>query len=228
MFLAYSATMIDPEMVKGLIDSDPQLILPTLVMQHAPLFAQVMFFGALLSAIKSCASATLLAPSVTFSENILKPMLGHRLSDRRMLHTMRGVTVVFTILVTIYAMNTKAGIFKMVENAYQVTLVMAFVPLVAGVYWKRSNTQGALVSIFCGLSVWLGIWNFGPEDPFIPAHFAGMFASLFGMIVGSLLPSVVAKELPHEPEHAELHHMAASHTGHVAEEPHHHPSHKQT
>jgi len=228
MFLAYSATMIDPEMVKGLIDDDPQLILPTLVMQHAPLFAQVMFFGALLSAIKSCASATLLAPSVTFSENILKPMLGHRLSDRRMLHLMRGVTVAFTILVTLYAMNSKASIFKMVENAYQVTLVMAFVPLVAGVYWKRSNTQGALVSIFCGLSVWLAILKFGPEDPFVPAHFAGMFASLFGMVVGSLLPSVVAKPLPEEPEHAHLHHLAASHTGHVAEEPHHHPSHKRT
>jgi SSS family solute:Na+ symporter len=228
MFLAYSATMIDPEMVKGLIDTDPQLILPTLVMQHAPLFAQVMFFGALLSAIKSCASATLLAPSVTFSENILKPMIGHKISDHTMLHLMRGVTVAFTILVTLYAMNSKASIFKMVENAYQITLVMAFVPLVAGVYWKRSTTQGALSAIFCGLSVWLAILIFGPEDPFVPAHFAGMFASIFGMIAGSLLPSVVAKELHHEPEHAELHHMAASHTGHVAELPHHHPSHKQT
>jgi solute:Na+ symporter, SSS family len=228
MFLAYSATLIDPAMVKGLIDDDPQLILPTLVMQHAPLFAQVMFFGALLSAIKSCASATLLAPSVTFSENILKPMIGHRLSDHRMLHMMRGVTVAFTILVTIYAMNSKASIFKMVENAYQITLVMAFVPLLAGIFWKRSTTQGALASIFCGLSVWLAILVFGPDDPFFPAQFAGLFASAFGMIAGSLLPSVVAGPLPHEPEHAELHHLAASHTGHVAEHPHHHPSQKQT
>ena len=228
MFLAYSATLIDPKMVSDLIDTDPQMILPTLVMQHAPLFAQVMFFGALLSAIKSCASATLLAPSVTFSENILKPMLGHRLSDRRMLHLMRGVTVVFTILVTMYAINSKASIFKMVENAYQVTLVMAFVPLVAGVYWKRSNTQGALASIFCGLSVWLAILFFGPENPFMPAHFAGMFASIFGMIAGSLLPSVVGKQLPEEPEHAALHHHAASHTGHLAEHPHHHPPHTPT
>lgn len=223
MFLAYSATLIDPKMVAGLIDEDPQMILPTLVMQHAPMFAQVMFFGALLSAIKSCASATLLAPSVTFSENILKPMLGHRMPDHRMLHTMRGVTVAFTILVTLYAMNSTSSIFKMVENAYQVTLVMAFVPLVAGVYWKRSTTQGALASIFCGLSVWLGISIFGPDDPFIPAHFAGMFASMFGMVAGSLLPSVVRNPLPQEPEHAGLHHQAASHTEHVAEHPHHHP-----
>ncbi len=224
MFLAYSATLIDPKMVNDLIDVDPQMILPTLVLQHAPLFAQVMFFGALLSAIKSCASATLLAPSVTFTENILKPMLGHKLSDRRLLHAMRTVTVVFTVLVTLYAMNSKASIFKMVENAYQITLVMAFVPLVAGVYWKRSTTQGALAAIFCGLSVWLSILIFGPEDPFVPAHFAGLFASMFGMIIGSLLPGMVGRPLPQEPEHAELHHLAASHTEHVAEHPHHHPS----
>lgn len=220
MFLAYSATLIDPAMVSGLINSDPQLILPNLVMQHAPLFAQVMFFGALLSAIKSCASATLLAPSVTFTENILKPMLAHRLTDRELLRAMRMVTLVFTVLVTLYAINSKASIFKMVENAYQITLVMAFVPLVAGVYWKRATTQGALAAIFCGLSVWLAILIFGGDDPFFPAQFAGVIASAVGMIAGSLLPSVVHGPLPQEPEHAYLHHHAASHTGHVAEHPH--------
>jgi SSS family solute:Na+ symporter len=228
MFLAYSATLLDPAMVKSLIDTDPQMILPNLVMHNAPMFAQVMFFGALLSAIKSCASATLLAPSVTFSENILKPMLGHRLSDRRMLHAMRGVTVAFTILVTMYAMNSKASIFKMVENAYQITLVAAFIPLLGGVYWKRSTNQGALAAIFCGLSVWLAMLIFGPGDPFIPAQFAGLMASAIGMVVGSLLPDVVSRHLPEEPEHAELHHMAARHTGHVAEQTHHHSSHTQT
>src|SRR5512135_320782 len=49
MFLAYSATMIDPKLVEGLINDDPQLILPRLVIDHAPMIAQVLFFGALLS-----------------------------------------------------------------------------------------------------------------------------------------------------------------------------------
>ncbi len=215
MFLAYSATLVDPKMVQNLIDTDPQMILPTLVLQHAPIFAQVMFFGALLSAIKSCASATLLAPSVTFTENILRPMVGHRLSDRQMLHAMRTVTVAFTILVTLYAMNSKVGIFKMVENAYQVTLVAAFVPLLMGVYWKRSTNQGALMAIFCGVSVWLAILIFGPEDPFIPAQLAGVIASFLGMLAGSLLPSRIGKPRLERPDHAELHHHAASLTDHV-------------
>jgi len=76
IFLAYSASLIDPAMVAGALKEggDTQLILPNLILSPiVPIFAQIMFFGALLSAIKSCASATLLAPSVSFSENILRP-----------------------------------------------------------------------------------------------------------------------------------------------------------
>lgn len=188
MFLAYSATMIDPKMVNSLIDTDPQMILPTLVLEHAPLFAQVMFFGALLSAIKSCASATLLAPSVTFTENILKPMLGH-VTDKQMLRWMRIVTLTFTLMVTLYAINSKLSIFKMVENAYQITLVMAFIPLACGVYWKRATNQGALLAIFMGLLTWITVLVFA-EDPLLPAQFAGLIASATGMVVGSLLPTM--------------------------------------
>ena len=43
--------------------------MPTLVLEKPRLFAQIMFFGALFSAIKSCASATLLASSVTFTKS---------------------------------------------------------------------------------------------------------------------------------------------------------------
>ncbi len=215
MFLVYSATLIDPKMVAELIDTDPQLILPRLVLDKAPLFAQVMFFGALLSAIKSCASATLLAPSVTFTENILRPMMG-KMSDRRLLAMMRSVTVVFTVLVTLYAVNSTASIFKMVESAYQVTLVAAFVPLTAGLFWKRSTNQGALAAIFCGVSVWLSLLLAGGADPFVPAQFAGLLASVFGMIAGSLLPQKIHSPRPVEPEHAVLHHHAARETHHVA------------
>jgi SSS family solute:Na+ symporter len=219
MFLAYSATLIDPAMVKDLIGQDPQMILPRLVIDHAPLFAQVMFFGALLSAIKSCASATLLAPSVTFTENLLKPMLGE-MSDRTLLKTMRIVTLCFTVLVTLYAINSKASIFKMVENAYQITLVMAFAPLAFGVYWKRATNQGALMAIFLGLSTWLAVLIAGPEDPFIPAQFAGLLMSLLGMVAGSLLPQWVRQPLHEIGPHHALHHQAAAHTQHVPHTPH--------
>lgn len=211
MFLAYSATLIDPGMVETVIARDPQMILPNLVLRHAPLFAQVMFFGALLSAIKSCASATLLAPSVTFTENILRPMMGD-MRDRRLLFWMRVVTLAFTALVTLYALNSKYSIFKMVENAYQITLVTAFVPLAAGVYWRRASNQGALTAIFMGFSVWIGVSVAGGEDPLLPAQFAGLLASLFGMAAGSLLPTMFGREVhvsAHHHVHPHIHPQAA-------------------
>lgn len=186
MFLAYSATLIDPAMVDRLIDKDSQLILPTLIMTKVPMLAQVMFFGALLSAIKSCASATLLAPSVTFSENILKAMLPKQ-SDKQFLLMMRGVVLVFTTIVTLFAMNTGSSIYKMVENAYKVTLVAAFVPLAFGLYWKRATTQGALASIFLGIGSWVVLEYVAPEGLW-PPQLVGVLLSMAGMLVGSLVP----------------------------------------
>jgi len=58
-------------MVDALIDKDAQLILPTLIMNHTPVLAQVMFFGALLSAIMSTASGTCSHHRLLY-ENILK------------------------------------------------------------------------------------------------------------------------------------------------------------
>lgn len=190
IFLVYSALLIDPEMVQANLEGDPQMILPTLILEHSPLLAQILFFGALLSAIKSCASATLLAPSVTFTENILRP-LRPDITDQKLLLSMRCVTLIFTLLVTLYAINSEASIFEMVENAYQVTLVSAFIPLVFGIFWKRATNQGALAAIFLGLIVWISTMVFVGEEAAIPPQLAGLIASLLGMLVGSLMPQFV-------------------------------------
>lgn len=187
LFIGYAATLIAPDMVKEMMASDTQLILPSLVMQHMPLLAQVVFFGALLSAIKGCASATLLAPSVSFAENILKPMLP-KMTDKQLLRLMQLVTLVFGFCTLAYALNSESTIFGMVENAYQVTLVAAFIPLAFGVYWRKATNQGALLSIAFGVMTWQAIIWLGGDDPLVPAHLAGLIASLVGMLLGSLMP----------------------------------------
>jgi Na+/proline symporter len=193
MFLAYSASLIDPKMVAANLEKDTQLILPNLILSPiVPVFAQIMFFGALLSAIKSCASATLLAPSVSFSENILKGFVP-RISDRNFLKLNRVVIVCFTVLVTYFALSTEASIYKMVENAYKVTLVGAFVPLVCGLYWKRATNLGGMLAIVAGLVVWLAFEMFRP-DGVMPPQLAGLLASFGGMIVGSLALQAAQRE----------------------------------
>jgi Na+/proline symporter len=226
MFIAYSATLIDPAFFNGMLQSDSQLILPTLVLQHTPLVAQVLFFGAVLSAIMSCSSATLLAPSVTFAENIVKGFMPH-MSDHRFLQVMRITIVGFTLLVLAFALNTNASIFKMVENAYKVTLAGAFVPLVVGAFWKRATTQGALFATFGGLGSWLAIEvylaNTGTESS-VPPQLIGLAISLLGMAAGSLLPQWLRAKPTFIDDAKHLHPHAAAQTHHATPTHHtHHP-----
>jgi Na+/proline symporter len=138
----------------------------------------------------SCSSATLLAPSVAFSENIIKEIFPH-MSDRTFLRTMRTVLVCFAGVVLVFALNSQSSIFKMVENAYKVTLVAAFVPLCAGLYWSRATTQGALCAFVAGLMTWMGLELFGPSDSVWPPQLVGFLVAATGMVVGSLLPQKI-------------------------------------
>ena len=191
MFLVTSALIIMPERAQELLADDPQKVLPTLVMEKMPFVMQVLFFGALLSAIKSCASATLLAPSVTFVENIWRPWRPH-MSDRQELMTMRITVGVFSVLVLAYAIQMQGtSIYEMVSSAYQVTLVGAFVPLVCGLYWRRATTQGAVFSIACGVLTW-GVLLLTPAGEEFPAQLAGLLAACLGMVGGSLAPQLIA------------------------------------
>ena len=186
MYLTYSATLIDPALVDRYINTDSQMILPKLILEHAPVFAQIMFFGALLSAIKSCASATLLAPSVSFAENIVRGFYKH-LSDQELLKIMRVTVLFFTIAVTLFAMNSELSIFHMVESAYKVTLVAAFVPLAFGIYWSKANSLGGLLAVVFGLTVWIGAEILAPGAT-LPPQLAGLLASVAGMLLGGLFP----------------------------------------
>jgi solute:Na+ symporter, SSS family len=190
MFIIVSALIIMPEQAATLIAEDPQKVIPTLVMDKMPFIMQVVFFGALLSALKSTASATLLAPSVTFVENIWRQFFP-RVSDKQELRTMRIAVLIFSLCVCAYAIALEGTpIYEMVSAAYQVTLVGAFVPLVFGLYWKRATTQGAIFAIVLGLLTWL-LFMMTPAGENFPAQLAGFLAGIVGMLLGSLGPQSI-------------------------------------
>ncbi|MFO1363080.1 MAG: sodium:solute symporter family protein [Burkholderiales bacterium] len=186
IFLAYSAFLIDRDMVSTLLGAEGtrfQEILPTLILEHTPLFAQVMFFGALLSAILSTASGALLAPTGLFTENVLKRLYPH-MSDRQFLFTLRLVLALFTFAVASFALASEASIYQMVQNTYKITLVSCIVPLAAGVFWQRATAQGALASVALGLLTWIAMELFLPDGTW-PPQLVGLAFSILGMVAGS-------------------------------------------
>jgi SSS family solute:Na+ symporter len=197
MFVVTAAVLVMGPEALELLKDDPQKVLPTLVMTKMPVALQVAFFGALLSAIMSTASATLLAPSTAFVENILRN-IRPGMSDAATLKAMRISVIGFTVIVLTYAITMQGtSIYEMVSGAYQVPLVGAFVPLVFGLYWSRATTQGALASVVLGLGTWLVFMATPALSEAFPQQLAGVLAALAGMIVGSLLPQALSDRKGH-------------------------------
>ena len=184
IFLVSAAALIDAPMVARLITQDHQLILPTLILERTPFAIQVLFFGALISAILSTASGALLAPAVLIAENLIRP-LARTMNDAALLRTMRLTVLGLGAGITLMAITSSLSIYQLVNESGKVVLVAAFVPLAAGLFWRRATQAGALASAGCGLAAWLLLEAIAPEAT-VPPPLAGLAASAAGMALGSL------------------------------------------
>ena len=187
MFIVCAAVLAMPGVGQTLLTTDPQLLLPTLVRDYMPVWLRVLFFGAVLSAVMSTASATMLAPTTTFVHNVLRNYITNNPKDE--LLYFRGALVIFAASVLAYSLWFEGtAIYDMVAMAYQFPVVGAFWPLVAGIYWKKATTQGAWTSIILGAAAWT-ILTVTPLGEVIPSVLGGFVVACFGMVVGSLVPS---------------------------------------
>jgi len=198
IFIAYAALVIDPGYEKLFAAEDAreiQRILPDLILNKTPMWAQVLFFGALLSAILSTASGAIIAPTSLFTENVIRPFV-RNMSDRQFMLLLRVILVTFSLAALLFALNSKSTMYEMVQNAYKVTLVSCVVPLAAGVFWKRATTVGAVLSVVCGLVSWT-IAELTAAEATVPPQLVGLAFSIVGMVLGSLVPRAAAAPAVH-------------------------------
>ena len=187
IFLVAAATVVDAPMVATLVERDHQLILPTLILERTPLAVQVLFFGALVSAILSTAAAALLAPAVTLAQNVVRPLL-RPMDDAAALPLMRLTVLALGIAVTVMALTSKLSIYQLVNESGKVVLVAVFVPLAAGLFWPRANARGAMAAFCAGLASWLALEALA-ADAVVPPALAGFAASAVAMVAGSIFPA---------------------------------------
>jgi Na+/proline symporter len=117
--------------------------------------------------------------------------------------------VIFAACVLAYAIIMDGTpIYELVAMAYQFPVVGAFWPLVLGLYWSRSTTQGAVWSIVLGMTTWL-LLNFTPLGEVFPSVLGGFIMAGVGMVAGSLAPTAGNRAHHAEGRHKRLHRHAA-------------------
>ncbi len=182
LFIGLCAKMLHPELLEGGVD--PQKLLPLMCLKYGGLLVQILFFGAIISAILSTASGALLAPATVMGENLIKPFFKN-MSDQRLLRTMR-LSVLFIAAISVYIACTGESIYELVGLSSSLSLVSLFVPLVGGLYWKRASELGAIYALVFGMAGWIFAEFYLPETGY-PSLIWGLLASVLGMVLGSLI-----------------------------------------
>lgn len=188
LIICYCGRMLYPELLEG----DTQMMIPTMVLQHSGLGMQILFFGALLSAILSTCSGAMLAPATVIGENLVRPLF-KSVTDAQLLHIMR-LSVIGVAIITGGMALMRNNIYELVGESSALSLVSLFTPLIAGLYWHRASPTGAIISMIAGITVWFIALLLLPEEPsdgdavwlHIPPMLYGFAAGILGMLIGSL------------------------------------------
>ncbi|RDV16226.1 sodium:solute symporter [Pontibacter diazotrophicus] len=179
----------------GLMQQDAQLLVPGLILRSSSMLVKVLFFGALISAIISTASGGILAPASIMSENMLRPLLKN-VTDTQLLRLSR-FSVLVVAAVSLSMALLRSNIYELVSESSALSLVSLFVPLVAGMFWSKTNSAAAIGSMLAGMGVWLLALYFEPEvNP--------MLYGLAGSIAGLLLGQVVGQKSAMKERHKSM------------------------
>jgi SSS family solute:Na+ symporter len=130
--------------------ADSQQALPTVLVRPLPMWIGALGVAAVFSAEISAADAVLLMLTTSLSQDLYKRFIAPQATDARVLSVARWATLVSGILGVALAI-TSASIVQVLTIFYTMMTVTLFVPVVAGLYSPRTDTRGALASIWCGI-----------------------------------------------------------------------------
>jgi len=151
----------------GIVDTES--VIPTMAIEHLHPVAIAIFVGALLAAIMSSADSALLAAASLF---IAIPVFGS---------------------MAVYVALEVQVVYDLIMDSNSVILVCVTIPFIVGVYWRKANRTGALVSMAVGFLTWFVAILFAPG---FPGDLLGLLTGLVAMLVATALTQ---KSDPPEP-----------------------------
>ncbi len=181
-------------------DSEKIILLISKIVLH-PIPAGI-FIASLMGAVMSSGDSAVFATAAVMSNDIVKPAYekysGKSMSDMGLVFATRICVLVFTVLSLIIGLSWPV-MYDLLIIGFQLLFHILFFPLILGVYWKHSNSLGAVWGMCTGLVIAL-VWlissgTFYPEPEWLWTLGPGILAGAV-MVVVSL---ATAKKNPPQP-----------------------------
>jgi SSS family solute:Na+ symporter len=147
------------------------------------------------AAFMSTHDSYLLSWSSVITQDIIAPLKRKALSDKKRLLITRISIVSIGCFLLLWGLWFEApvSLWNYMAVTGTIYLAGAFTVVVAGLYWKRASSTGAMIALLAGLLAILGLgnWTKGADVPFyLSDKFIGIatfVVAFLGMIIGSLL-----------------------------------------
>ena len=156
-----------------------------------------LFAVIILSAVMSTTDRLMLTIGTMFSWDIYKNLLKPDASDRQVLRLSQVCVFIAAAISLILAINPPEMLAFLIWMGIGVMLSTFAVPFIAGLYWRRATTQGALAAMLVGLitSGTFAYWNQYVAK--LPMHYSiySLSCAAIAMIVVSLLTPKNSEEV---------------------------------
>ncbi len=156
---------------------NPEMITPLLIGTILPIGLKGLAISAVLATLMSSSSACLIAASSVITNDIFKYFVNFEKYDqKRKLNINIWLTLILGVVCWAIASFYDKAMGNM-ELAWTALSCGAFIPLMAGLLWKKASATGAIASMLTGAVtgfVWLFNGNPLGWRPIIPAYIVGI------------------------------------------------------
>ncbi|MEJ2085079.1 MAG: sodium:solute symporter family protein [Acidobacteriota bacterium] len=150
--------------------------------------------AAVLAAVMSTTDALLLACSSAIAHDILGHLFAKRASDRTLAAIRVGSAWVVGLLALFWALSPPELITRFYTAGIGLLSASLFVPTLAGLWWRRANRAGGVLSIALGAMTYV-VAYFDWVDLGLPPIVLGLLMAAIGMLAGGLLGDRSSVEL---------------------------------
>ncbi len=155
LVLALAADLLFPDSVRS-------AILPALARSFLSPVLAVIFIVALLSAVLSTIDSAILSPASVLAQNIVAKLVPHYSQQHSLGINRLAVLLVAAGSLVMAYLGENA--YELLEDAYSLTLVGLFVPLMLGLYTVPRHRVAGVLSMLTGTVVWLAHTVVGYES----------------------------------------------------------------
>jgi SSS family solute:Na+ symporter len=186
-----------------LLDDDVPMAVPALAYHLLHPAMAVTFLLAIMSAVFSTIDSAILSPAAILSQNVFS-----KVRFGMPLLRLNRLAVVGVTLASLAMAYMGQSAYELVQQAYEMTLVSLFVPMIAGLYTRPRSGWPALACMVAGASIWLVhavlAWDhlFGPRLEaagfFVPTSIGATAMGALAYWITHIVTTRLSKPNPHD------------------------------